>query len=123
MALQPFVEPWPLFSFLILYTVGGTPWTGDQPVARLLPIHRTTQTQNKCTETSMPRVGFEPTTPVFERAKTIHALDRASTVIGLINLRVTIIGRAFLDEPLAILFSSSLLVPHVGACSRFRAWG
>jgi hypothetical protein len=30
----------------------------------------------------MPWVGFEPTIPVFERAKTIHALDRAATVIG-----------------------------------------
>jgi hypothetical protein len=38
------------FSFLILYTVGRIPWTGDQPVARPLPIHRTTQTQNKCTQ-------------------------------------------------------------------------
>jgi hypothetical protein len=33
------------FSFLILYTIGRTPWTGDQPVARPLPTHRTTQTQ------------------------------------------------------------------------------
>jgi hypothetical protein len=33
------------FSFLILYTVGSTPWTGDQPVARPLPTHRTTQTE------------------------------------------------------------------------------
>jgi hypothetical protein len=30
----------------------------------------------------MPRVGFEPTIPAFERAKTVHALDRAATVIG-----------------------------------------
>jgi hypothetical protein len=30
----------------------------------------------------MPRVVFEPTIPVFERAKTLHALDRAATVIG-----------------------------------------
>jgi hypothetical protein len=30
----------------------------------------------------MPRVGFEPMIPVFERAKTVHALDRAATVIG-----------------------------------------
>jgi hypothetical protein len=30
----------------------------------------------------MPRVGFEPTIPVFERAKTVHALDCAATVIG-----------------------------------------
>jgi hypothetical protein len=35
------------FSFLILYTVGRTAWTGDQLVARPLPKHRTTQTQNK----------------------------------------------------------------------------
>jgi hypothetical protein len=30
----------------------------------------------------MPRVGLESTTPVFERAKTVHALDRTATVIG-----------------------------------------
>jgi hypothetical protein len=30
----------------------------------------------------MPRVGFEPKIPVFERAKTVHALDRAASVIG-----------------------------------------
>jgi hypothetical protein len=29
------------------FTVGRTPWTGDQSVARPLPKHRTTQTQNK----------------------------------------------------------------------------
>jgi hypothetical protein len=29
----------------------------------------------------MSRVGLEPTTPAFERAKTVHALDRAATVI------------------------------------------
>jgi hypothetical protein len=71
-----------LLQFLSAYTVGRTPWTGDQPVARPLPTHRTTQTQNKCTHTSMSRVGFEPRFPVFERLKTVHALDRAATVIG-----------------------------------------
>jgi hypothetical protein len=30
----------------------------------------------------MPWVGFEPTISVFEQAKTVHALDRAVTVIG-----------------------------------------
>jgi hypothetical protein len=30
----------------------------------------------------MLRVGIEPTIPVFERAKTVHALNRAATVIG-----------------------------------------
>jgi hypothetical protein len=33
----------------------------------------------------MPSVGFESTTPVFERAETVHALDRAATVIGTTN--------------------------------------
>jgi hypothetical protein len=30
----------------------------------------------------MPWVGFETTIPAFERAKTIHALDREATVTG-----------------------------------------
>jgi hypothetical protein len=86
MALQPFVGPWPLFQLLDLsYTAGRTPWTADQPVARPLPTHGTAQTQNKRTQTSMPQVGFEPTIPMFERAKTVHALDRAVTVIGYKN--------------------------------------
>jgi hypothetical protein len=75
------------FSFLILYTAGRTPWVGDQPVARPLPTCRTTQTQNKRTQTSMPRVGFEPTTPVFDRAKMVHVLDRAATMIGTWRFR------------------------------------
>jgi hypothetical protein len=29
----------------------------------------------------MPLVGFESTNPAFERAKTVHAFDRAATVI------------------------------------------
>jgi hypothetical protein len=81
MALQPFGLG-RFFSFSFLYTVGRTPWTGDQPVASPLPTHRTTQTQNKRTQTSMPRVGFVPTIPMFERAKTVHASGRAATVIG-----------------------------------------
>jgi hypothetical protein len=35
------------FSVLILYTVGRTPWSEDQTIARPLPTHRTAQTQNK----------------------------------------------------------------------------
>jgi hypothetical protein len=34
--------PWPLFQSL---TIGRTPWTSDQLVARPLPKHRTAQTQ------------------------------------------------------------------------------
>jgi hypothetical protein len=45
-----------------------------------------TETQNNQKETSMPRVGFEPTIPAFKRAKTVHTLDRATTVIGHMNM-------------------------------------
>jgi hypothetical protein len=38
----------------------------------------------------MPPAGFEPTTPVFERAKKFHALDGVANVIG-----VDIIGKDF----------------------------
>jgi hypothetical protein len=31
----------------------------------------------------MPLVRFVPTTPVFERAKTVHALDHVASVIGI----------------------------------------
>jgi hypothetical protein len=31
----------------------------------------------------MSRVAFEPTNPEFERAKTVHDLDRAVTVIDI----------------------------------------
>jgi hypothetical protein len=33
-------------------------------------------------QTSMPRVGLEATIPVFEQAKTVHALDCAATLIS-----------------------------------------
>jgi hypothetical protein len=49
MALQ-FVGPWPLFQFRNLYTVGRTPWTGDQPVARPLPKHRINPHRHPCLE-------------------------------------------------------------------------
>jgi hypothetical protein len=85
MALQPFVGPRPLLQFHNLFcTDGRTPWTSDQLVARPLPTHRTTQTQNKRTQTSMPWAELEPTIPAFERVKTVHASDRAATVIGLV---------------------------------------
>jgi hypothetical protein len=70
------------FIFLVLYRVGRTPWTGNLPVARPLPTHITAPTQNKSTQTSMPRVGFETAIPVFERTKTVHALDSVATVTG-----------------------------------------
>jgi hypothetical protein len=56
---------------------------GDLPVARPLPARRTAQTQNKRIQTSMSQVRFEPTIPVFEQPKTVHALDCAANVIGI----------------------------------------
>jgi hypothetical protein len=86
MALQPFVGPWPLLQFRILFfffcTVGRILWTTDQPVTRPLPTHRTTQTQNKRAHRHIPWMGFEQTIPGFERAKTVHASDCAAILIG-----------------------------------------
>jgi hypothetical protein len=64
--------------FLLLYAVGMAPWTGSSARRKAA-----TYTQNKRTQTSMLPVGFDPTIPVFERAKTVHVLDRAATVIGI----------------------------------------
>jgi hypothetical protein len=58
---------------------------GDQPVARPLPTQENTHREKK--QTSMPRVGFEPTIPVFERPKTFHALNGEATMIGNENLK------------------------------------
>jgi hypothetical protein len=79
-----FYSPWDLgrfFGFSILYTAGRTPWNGDQSVERPLPTHKTTRTRNKRTQISMARVRFESTIPVFERAKTVHGIDRSAAVI------------------------------------------
>jgi hypothetical protein len=65
-------------SVSYIYSDGMTAWTGDQPVARSLP----TNIQTDCRQISMPWVAFQPTIPVFERAKTFHALDRAATAIS-----------------------------------------
>jgi hypothetical protein len=54
------------------------PVTGDQPCHKAAPYTG----RKKQKKTSMLRVGFESTIPVFERAKTIYAVDRATIVIG-----------------------------------------
>jgi hypothetical protein len=35
----------------------------------------------------MPKVEFEPKILVFQRAKTVHALDRGDTMIGFVDYR------------------------------------
>jgi hypothetical protein len=55
------------FSFLIYIQSVGLHGRGISP-SQDRYLHRTTQTQNKHTQTSVPRVGFKPTIPVFEGA-------------------------------------------------------
>jgi hypothetical protein len=54
LAVQPF-GPWPLFSFLVLYTAGRAPRTGGS-ARRKAATYKTTQIQNKCTQAYMPRL-------------------------------------------------------------------
>jgi hypothetical protein len=46
-------------------------------------LHIGQEKQNKHTQISILKVGFKLTTSVFERAKTVHALDNAATVTGI----------------------------------------
>jgi hypothetical protein len=77
MALQLFAGPWPLFQFLDLFTQSVGPLRKAATC-----IHHKDKQNNKRTETPVPQVGFQPTIPVFKRAKAVHALYRAATVFG-----------------------------------------
>jgi hypothetical protein len=100
----------------MLYTVGRTHWTGDQPVARPLPTHRKTQTQNHRTQRSIPRVGFEPTIPVFEWAKTVHALD----ALPLLSAEAIIIS-IYIDEFVSVSETSEITQFCVTMETKYRA--
>jgi hypothetical protein len=54
----------------------------DGRVTVLLPIKDNTNIQKKNKYIPMPQAGFKPMIPMFERQKTVYALDRAATVIG-----------------------------------------
>jgi hypothetical protein len=56
---SPFLGPGYFFSFLILYTEGSAPCTGDQPVARTQPTQGITNIINTYIHTYMHRVEFE----------------------------------------------------------------
>jgi hypothetical protein len=72
------------FSFLIYTQSVRLLWRGISS-SQDRYIHTEKHTQNKRTQTFMPRVGFEPTLPMFKRAKTVNALDRTVTVMGIIG--------------------------------------
>jgi hypothetical protein len=78
MALQPSVGPWPLLHFRNYFYTAGLGRVISPSQGRYLQ----TGQHKQHTQTSMPRVRFEPMIPAFERAKTVEALDRAATVIG-----------------------------------------
>jgi hypothetical protein len=73
---------------MIIFIDDGTPWTGDQLVARPLPEpgHHKHRIKAYTHQTSMPCVGFELTIPASEIAKTVYALDRSATLTGNVKL-------------------------------------
>jgi hypothetical protein len=77
------VQKFKFWTYESIWTVGRTPWRVDQPDARPLPTQDNT-TQKKRGHTSMPRAGFEPANPMFERPKTVLDLDHAAIGIGVI---------------------------------------
>jgi hypothetical protein len=91
MALQPFVGPWPLFQFLSPVHSRYDSSDGGSASRKACYLHTEQHKENKRTQTSMSQVGFEPTTPAFERAKTVHDLDRVATVISRNNYTLIII--------------------------------
>jgi hypothetical protein len=90
------------FSFLIYTQTVGILGRGISPsYGRYLQAEKLNQ--NKRTQISMTRVGFEITIPVFEPEKAVHALDRAATVIG-----TSLICKL---SPHYAVFTSLLLLP------------
>jgi hypothetical protein len=73
------------FSFLILYTFGRTPWTGDQHVSRPLPTHRKHKRRINARNTDIHAFsGIRTHDPSVRVRETVHALGRAVTAIIVI---------------------------------------
>jgi hypothetical protein len=84
------VGPWQLFQFDLFTQLIGLLWRGIGP-SQGRYLH-TGQHKHRINlqRPSMHQVGFEPMIPVFERAKTFHALDCAATVISCYNITILI---------------------------------
>jgi hypothetical protein len=68
MALQPFVGRWPLIQAeLLVWGIG---------LSQGLYLHTEQTEQTHTIQTSMPRVGFEPTITVFDRSEDSSCLRR-----------------------------------------------
>jgi hypothetical protein len=72
----------PNFSISQSNTRSFEPLGRNLHVAKSQTTHGTTQTQNKSTQKSLPRLGLELTIEVFEWAKKVTALHHAVTVTG-----------------------------------------
>jgi hypothetical protein len=84
MALQLFVVPLSLFQFLDLFTQSvGLLGQGISPSQGLYLY--TEQQKHRINVHIHPCLKWD-SSPVFERAKTVHALDGAATVIGIQDL-------------------------------------
>jgi hypothetical protein len=67
----------------------------------------------------MPQVGFEPTIPALELARTVHALDGVATVTGhllfyLYVIRVYDRGFPFGNQEIILLHRNRLQVTNAG---------
>jgi hypothetical protein len=70
-------------------------------------------TNTERTQTSMPRVGFEPTIPAFERAKTVHALDGAATTTDIQFDKCSSHLRLRLPSSLSLLRVPTTILPSL----------
>jgi hypothetical protein len=67
--------------------------------------HKQDNTNAEYTQTSTPRVGFEPMFPAFEYVKTVHAVDRAAIVIGHeTHYHILLCDGSMVTEPVAMKF-------------------
>jgi hypothetical protein len=81
MAVQPSVGPWTLYQFLNPIHCRYNSLDGGSAHHKASTYtQEDTNTEN--IQTSMLRVGFEPTTPLVDWAKPVYSLDQAGTVTG-----------------------------------------
>jgi hypothetical protein len=89
MLIRLYLYPFLLYSTLTVWKGYFSFWIYTQSVGLLGRVIGPSQGrylntgQHKHThQTSMPRVGFEPTITASERAETVHALDGSANVTG-----------------------------------------
>jgi hypothetical protein len=107
---QPIQGPGLLFSSVIIFTqtVGLLRRVISPLQGRYLNTGQHKHRINAYThQTTMPWVGFEPTIQASERAKTVHDLDRAATVISALKPIITC--RIYYDRTRRYDYSLKLL--------------